>query len=486
MGATGGGATLDGGAKLRRVAVLATIACSIVGPAHADAQTTTEVPTTSTSTSTPTTTTTTTPSVAPTTTEVLEPTTSLPFATTIPPPVVIPPGAVNGSLGDPPGTPPPPPPAAPEAQQPGPTGIPPGLTLAIALREPGERRVSAAIRELELSQAALGDATRETEEAAAALAESQATVDGLDAAERDAAARGAETRAELRDASVAAYVSGSAHGSLTVALGAVDITDAQARLTYFDSINDDLRRSADTWERSRSRLSDRSGQAAERHGQVIARVQWATDARSAATARWEAAQAELGQATTAAGVAPSLVPGIPDRVLDAYVRAAQLAAFSDPGCRIRWWGLAAIGRTESGHAGGRAIGADGKVSPAILGPVLDGAGPFARIADTDGGVLDGNTTYDRALGPTQFIPSTWRSLGLDASGDGVADPQNIYDSAYSTARYLCAAARPLPMDTEAGFLDAAYSYSHSSTYPRASWDGSALYRSLASAAQGSR
>ncbi len=175
--------------------------------------------------------------------------------------------------------------------------------------------------------------------------------------------------------------------------------------------------------------------------------------------------------------------GIPDRVLDAYVRAAQLTAANDPACRIRWWALAAIGRTESHNASGRAIGVDGTISPHIVGPALDGSGGFALIGDTDHGLMDGDPTYDRAVGPMQFIPATWRSLGVDASGDGVADPQNIYDAAYSSARYLCAAARPLPMDTEAGFLDAAYSYSHSSSYPMTSWLGSAPYRLASQAAQ---
>lgn len=39
----------------------------------------------------------------------------------------------------------------------------------------------------------------------------------------------------------------------------------------------------------------------------------------------------------------------------------------------------------------------------------------------------------------QFIPSTWESWGADGDGDGVVDPQQIDDAAYSAARYLCAA-----------------------------------------------
>jgi soluble lytic murein transglycosylase-like protein len=44
-----------------------------------------------------------------------------------------------------------------------------------------------------------------------------------------------------------------------------------------------------------------------------------------------------------------------------------------------------------------------------------------------------------AVGWMQFLPSTWRRWGVDASGDGVADPMNPADAIYSAARYLQAA-----------------------------------------------
>ena len=39
----------------------------------------------------------------------------------------------------------------------------------------------------------------------------------------------------------------------------------------------------------------------------------------------------------------------------------------------------------------------------------------------------------------QFMPSTWRRWGTDASGDGVADPYDPQDAIFSAARYLDAA-----------------------------------------------
>ena len=44
-----------------------------------------------------------------------------------------------------------------------------------------------------------------------------------------------------------------------------------------------------------------------------------------------------------------------------------------------------------------------------------------------------------AIGWMQFMPSTWLRWGVDASGDGVADPWNPADAIFSAARYLAAA-----------------------------------------------
>ncbi|MGH2916558.1 MAG: lytic murein transglycosylase, partial [Solirubrobacteraceae bacterium] len=44
-----------------------------------------------------------------------------------------------------------------------------------------------------------------------------------------------------------------------------------------------------------------------------------------------------------------------------------------------------------------------------------------------------------AVGWMQFLPSTWRQWGVDANGDGVADPYNPVDAIFSAARYLHAA-----------------------------------------------
>lgn len=125
-------------------------------------------------------------------------------------------------------------------------------------------------------------------------------------------------------------------------------------------------------------------------------------------------------------------------VIDAYFRASIQMAERRPGCGISWDQLAGVGLIESRHGsyGGNTVGFDGRTSGEILGPVLDGD-PFAAIPDSEGGALDGNTEWDRAVGPMQFIPTSWQIYGLDGNADGLKDPHNLYDAAYAAAEHLC-------------------------------------------------
>ncbi|MEI5009704.1 lytic transglycosylase domain-containing protein [Streptomyces sp. PmtA] len=155
--------------------------------------------------------------------------------------------------------------------------------------------------------------------------------------------------------------------------------------------------------------------------------------------------------------------GIPATVLAAYKQAEQTVAASDPGCRVPWQLLAAIGKVESGQARGGRVDANGTTFSPILGPVLNGVG-FANISDTDNGAYDGDRTHDRAVGPMQFIPSTWATWGQDANSDGRKDPNNIYDAALAAAKYLCAGGRDLSVKED---LDKAIlSYNRSREYLR--------------------
>ncbi|MCK9929848.1 lytic transglycosylase domain-containing protein [Frankia sp. Mgl5] len=135
--------------------------------------------------------------------------------------------------------------------------------------------------------------------------------------------------------------------------------------------------------------------------------------------------------------------GVPARLLAAYNEAADRLAEDEPGCHLPWELLAAIGKVESGHANGRPIAADGTVTRPIIGPALNGADGTALIRDSDRGALDGDTAYDHAVGPMQFIPTTWRTAGRDGNGDGRKDPHNIYDATLAAGYYLCAHGRDL-------------------------------------------
>src|SRR5699024_6456122 len=93
--------------------------------------------------------------------------------------------------------------------------------------------------------------------------------------------------------------------------------------------------------------------------------------------------------------------------------------------------------TRHGRYHGSSLNEDGYALPPIIGVQLDGSPGFAEIPDTDGGELDGDPEFDRAVGPMQFIPESWRKYGRDANGDGRADPNQIDDAAVASARLLC-------------------------------------------------
>jgi membrane-bound lytic murein transglycosylase B len=99
--------------------------------------------------------------------------------------------------------------------------------------------------------------------------------------------------------------------------------------------------------------------------------------------------------------APQLAAdGIPAVALDAYRKAAARVAGTYPGCGLPWPLLAAIGRVESDHGrfAGSQLYTDGTDAPRVIGIPLNGQGT-ALIRDSDHGLLDGDTVYDRAVGP---------------------------------------------------------------------------------------
>ncbi len=63
-----------------------------------------------------------------------------------------------------------------------------------------------------------------------------------------------------------------------------------------------------------------------------------------------------------------------------------------------------------------------------------------------------------AVGWMQFLPSTWKTWGVDANGDGVADPYNPADAIFTAARYLHAAG------ASKNLTQAVFAYNHATWY----------------------
>ena len=126
------------------------------------------------------------------------------------------------------------------------------------------------------------------------------------------------------------------------------------------------------------------------------------DAEARQLAQAERVQAEIDAERAAAAAAATSassevsVSGIPKSYLALY----QAAATTCPG--LPWPVLAAIGQVESGHGSN-------------TGPSSAGA-----------------------MGPMQFLPSTFAAYAVDGNGDGAADIWNPADAIYSAANYLCA------------------------------------------------
>ena len=176
-------------------------------------------------------------------------------------------------------------------------------------------------------------------------------------------------------------------------------TEAEGRATA-------ARRHSDAAERTAGQVNDRLNAlraAQEEAAWTLAQARGALrqlqqqDARAAAAAAERLARARRDADTARLPAStPVGATAIPPDVERAYRDAAPTC----PG--LDWTLLAAVGQVESGH--GRDDG------PSSAG----------------------------AIGPMQFMPATFAAYGVDADGDGTADPWSVRDAVFSAARYLCA------------------------------------------------
>ena len=131
-------------------------------------------------------------------------------------------------------------------------------------------------------------------------------------------------------------------------------------------------------------------------------------------------------------VASNVDPSSKQRYMELYRQAAEQYGFGPD-----WYVLAAVGKVESGHG-------------AYMG-----------------------TSYAGAMGPMQFMPSTWESSGVDGNGDGVANIMDPEDAIPAAARYLKAGGAPQD------WYRALYSYNHADWYVKDVLTVAEAYRRLA-------
>jgi len=299
----------------------------------------------------------------------------------------------------------------------------------------------------------------------------------LEAARAAAGARAASARARLEQVSAAI---GELGISLFVNGGSAARLDA-ALVAEQPSVNDEERRdvlgsaSLDVLLAEQAAYRARYEEA-RAHAEAAAKELEGLRAEVAATGaeRSGAVEAELAAAPPVAeqraAYESARVLGLVEDVdfplvaLDAYVRAAGSVAEEAPACGVQWWALAGISRIEGRHGtyGGASLDERGDTTKRIIGIQLNGTNETQVVPDSDGGSLDGDPAYDRAVGPMQFIPGTWSRFAADGNGDGIVSPFNLYDATLAAARYLCAASHGL--DGDDGLRRAYLAYNHSLAY----------------------
>lgn len=334
-----------------------------------------------------------------------------------------------------------------------------------------QRRLADAEQRFAENQAQIGDLV---------LARSRLTDEYNDAVRRrDKAGNRLELlRASLRQVAVENYVMGGAGSSVLSGIDLDHVTESRRNRVLLETVNInhliEVRVTADLLARSEAALATIGADL----GNLQARVDETTAARDQAITDGTAAREEVAQASAkfsearleaqvvGLGTGQGAEWGIGFQLvaLDAYVKATATMTQERPGCRLRWQAIAGFARVESAHGTylGRHVAADGQVSEDVIGIALDGNNKTAVIRDTDRGAIDGDPVWDRAVGPLAFIPAAWRQYGRDGNGDGVADPQNIYDGALATANLICS--HGYALDTEEGLRRAAFSYNPSTVY----------------------
>jgi Transglycosylase SLT domain len=125
--------------------------------------------------------------------------------------------------------------------------------------------------------------------------------------------------------------------------------------------------------------------------------------------------------------------------------AATLAAFALLAAALTGWTLTAAGSSAPDGCATTSLAAG---VPDELQPLFRDAAKAYALGTEGPAILAGLTKvesdFGRNMGPssagamgwTQFMPATWKQFGVDANGDGKADPMTAADAIMSAARYL--------------------------------------------------
>jgi len=332
-------------------------------------------------------------------------------------------------------------------------------SASAAYRAAWSRQIDATHRQAD-AEAQLGDLS-------AAEARLQGELNESERRHTKSAARLAVLRRGVQDIAVANYVRSGTDGPADVGLDPNQATSAQAAQMMVDTVTgtqrsdiqvhqaivDETQVLITTDTAALAEVRNRTGDESTQLTQAVADRATAV----ADVARTSHHVSDVRMTAMVTGTDLSLV------ALDAYWRAAAFAAFTDPACKVRWSAIAGVGRVETLHGryGGGPINGDGEADPPIIGPPLDGSNNTAVLHDSDGGAIDTDPVWDRAVGPMAFIPSSWRAYGQDGNGDGIKDVENIYDAARATAVLLC---RSGPLDNDANLRTAYFHYNQSQVY----------------------
>jgi soluble lytic murein transglycosylase-like protein len=213
---------------------------------------------------------------------------------------------------------------------------------------------------------------------------------------------------------------------------------AQKRRAYNAAIEEqqattaDLRMRKQALDRSIDRLSTNNARTETRLQRLEAAERARIQKSEAATGGGEAASEHELEVAREDIIATSVEPTSENAYMELYRVSATNYGFGPD-----WYILAAVGKVESNH--GQAIG------PSSAG----------------------------AMGPMQFMPTTWETSGVDGNGDGVANIMDPEDAIPAAANYLEDGGAPQD------WYRALYSYNHADWYVKKVLAVAEAYRRLA-------